>query len=199
MDRFQEIFLLIAGVLAIVFSNNLINGCVDAVNVLFNSIRRRDILNNSFKNLCIKLSFFFSLILFVFATSYGGVSPHPVWRVAAVTVSYLVLKEIVFLLSSWFSGKKKEFTLAKLFSISAFTLFFWSSLPVAALSTFSLEHFETVAIIYFGLLFAYFFSVYLKHLYKILISSGFSLFSAFLYLCAFELLPTVVAIKELIS
>lgn len=190
--------LLLAALLAVVFHNRLIEGWVSAASALFNSIRRKDIFDNSFKRRCIFLSFAIPSVLYGAAIALGA-SSRPLWVVLVVLLVYFILREAVLRLSVWFSGKKKEFDYARIISYSAFSLIFIAAVPVVALSVLEVADIRIFVDVYLGLIFVFFYAIYLKHLYKILISTGFSLFSSILYLCALEILPAFVAIKELTS
>lgn len=192
------VILLLAALLAIVFHSRLIEGWSSAAGVLLSNIRRKDVFDNAFKRNCIVLSFAIPSVLYGAAIALGE-SSRPLWFVMVVLAVYFLLREIVLRLSVWFSGRKKEFDLARIISYSAFSLIFLTALPVVALSVLEVGNIRIFVDIYLGLIFGFFYAIYLKHLHKILISSGFSLFSSILYLCALEMLPALVAVKELTS
>lgn len=190
------IILLLATLLAVLFHRRLIEGWSSAANTLFSAIRRKDIFDNTNKRRSIVFSFAIPSIFYGAAIHYGG-NTRPLWVVLVVLALYFILREIALRLSSWFTGKKQEFDLARMIAYSAFSLIFVSSVPIVALYALGVEDIRIFTNVYLGVFFTFFYAIYLKCLYKILISTGFSLFSSILYLCALEILPTFVAIKEL--
>lgn len=192
------IVLLLATLLAIVFHCRLVEGWRSAADTLFNSFLRKAVFDNSHIRNSIVISFAITSVLYGTAIALEE-SSRPLWFVMVVLAVYFILRESVLRLSLWFSGKKKEFDLARIISYSAFSLIFLTALPVVVLSVLEVETIRIFTDIYLGLIFGFFYAIYLKNLYKILISSGFSIFSSILYLCALEMLPALVAIKELTS
>ena len=190
------IILLLATLLAVLFHKRLIEGWSSAANTLFSAIPRKDIYDNTHKRRSIVYSFAIPSIFYC-ASIYFGENTRPLWVVLVVLALYFILREIVLRLSSWYSGKKQEFDLARIISYSAFSLIFISSVPIVALYALGVEGIRIFTNVYLGVFFTFFYAIYLKCLYKILISAGFSLFSSILYLCALEILPAFVAIKEL--
>ena len=190
------IILLLATLLAVMFHRRLAEGWSGAASTLFSPVRRKDIFDNSYKRKCIVFSFAIPSI-FYGAAIYFGENTRPLWVVLVVLALYFILREIVLRLSSWYSGKKQEFDLARIISYSSFSLIFISAVPIVALYALGVEDIRIFTNIYLGVFLTFFYAIYLNCLYKILISTGFSLFSSILYLCALEILPTFVAIKEL--
>lgn len=193
------IFLIVSAFLAVILHNRLMEGWECSVGMLFNNIRRRDIFDNRARTDCIWTSFAISFIIYAVSIAYGGVGSSSLWSVVTILLVFFLFREAVFFIVIWFSGRKKEITMVKMVSVSAFSLIFCASFPVALFSVFDLQGVLWMVSAYLVASLVLFISVYLKNVFKILISSGFSLFFSILYLCALEILPICVVIKALTS
>lgn len=193
------VFLVVSAFLAAILHNRLMEGWGCSIGMLFNNIRRRDIFDNRFKTDCIWTSFAVSFVIYAVSIAYGGIGNSSLWRVILILLSFFIFREIVFSAMIWFSGRKKEVTMVKMLSISSFSIIFCASFPVAIFSGFDLQGVRWAVAGYLGVGLVLFLSVYLKDVFKILISSGFSLSFSILYLCALEILPICVVIKALTS
>lgn len=194
-----SLFLTLFAFLAVLLHSSLFKGWEYSVGMLFNSIRRREIFKNESRKECIRMSCIFSAVLYSASLSFGKVSPDSLWSILTALLVLVLFRELTYSAFAWFSGKKKEISVIRTISVSAFSLIFISSLPVAVLSAFNLEGVRWAVLLYLGAGLVFFFTFYLKTAIKILISSGFSLFFSILYLCTLEILPICVAVKAVTS
>ena len=194
-----SLFLAVFAFIAILMHGRLFRGWEYSIGMLFNSIRRREIFKNEDRKGCIRLSCIFSAVLYSASLSFGKVSPGSLWNILSVLLVLALFRELTYSAFAWFSDKKQEISIMRTASVSAFSLIFVSSLPVALFSIFNLEGIRWAVLLYLGAGLAFFFTFYLKTTIKILISSGFSLFFSILYLCTLEILPICVAVKAVTS
>lgn len=190
-----SLFLAVFAFIAILMHGRLFRGWEYSIGMLFNSIRRREIFKNEERKECIRLSCIFSAIIYSAILSFGEVSPGPLWNSLAVLLALALFRDLTYSTFAWLSGKKKEISEMRTTSVSAFSLIFIASLPVALFSIFNLESVRWAVLLYLGAGLVFFFTFYLKSAIKILISAGFSLFFSILYLCTLEILPICVAVK----
>lgn len=190
-----SLFLIIFAFLAVLLHGKLFRGWEYSAGMLFNSMRRKEILNNDARKDCIRLSCIFSAIFYSASLSFGEVSPGSLWSILTVLLALALFRDLTYNAFAWFSGKKKEISEMRMISVSSFSLIFIASLPVALFSIFNLESVRWAVLLYLGAGLVFFFTFYLKCAVKILISSGFSLFFSILYLCTLEILPICVAVK----
>ena len=178
-------------VLFIIFNRRVINATICSFLVLTDKRKIREIFNENYNNVSIQVTFLICLPLLSFILCRSGVAAHGFLLTLATFAGFFVFKQLAFLIMSWLWGKKETVQTVNRLHFAAMIMVTLISIPVPVTLRIIPEMGHIVVLICLGVIFLVWYLLYLIKSVGIFISSGFSHFLGFLYLCCLELLPVI--------
>ncbi len=192
------IMLLAIAFLAIVLFRRVAATLAGSFILLFSDARKDDVLKDNSRNVTAFLITVLLIPVYSYILTVTGVSTHDVWMTLVVLVSLFVFRALLFLVLSVSEGggfvsemrsdSDSTFILLMTLSLPAY-------IPVAVFHSAG----QGFSAVYLAIVAAVCIAVYLIKCFRRIISSRFSLFFCFLYLCTLEILPIAVVVKLLVS
>ena len=178
-------------VLFIIFNRRVINATFGSFSVLTDKRKIREVFNENYNNVSIRVTFLICLPLLSFIFCRSGVAAHGFLLTLAAFAGFFLFKQLSFLIMSWLWGKKEAVQNVYRLNFSATIMVTLTSLPVPVILRIIPDMGHIVVLICLGVIFLVWCLLYLIKSMGIFISSGFSHFLGFLYLCGLELLPVI--------
>ena len=178
-------------VLFIIFNRRVINAVFCSFSVLTNKRRIREIFNENYNNVSIRVTFLICLPLLSFILYRTGVAAYGFLITLAALAVFFLFKQISFLIMSWLWGRKEVVHTVSRLNYATVIMVTLTSIPVAVMLRIIPDVGYMVVLITLGVIFIVWYLLYLIKSVEIFISSGFSHFLGFLYLCGLELLPVI--------
>ncbi|NLX40612.1 MAG: DUF4271 domain-containing protein [Bacteroidales bacterium] len=178
-------------VLFIIFNRRVINATFCSFSVLTDKRKIREVFNENYNNVSIRVTFLICLPLLSFILCRSGVAAHGFLLTLAAFAGFFLFKQLSFLVMSWLWGKKEAVQSVYRLNFSTAIIVTLTSLPVPVILRIVPDMGHIVVLICLGVIFLVWYLLYLIKSMRIFISSGFSHFLGFLYLCGLELLPVI--------
>lgn len=177
--------------LFIIFNRRVIHGTFCSFSVLTDKRKIREVFNEHYNNVSIRVTFLICLPLLSFIICRSGVAEYGFLLTLAAFVAYFLFKQLAFLIIAWLWGQKEAIQTIYRLHFAAATMVALTSLPVPVILRFLPDIGDIPVLICLGVIFLVWYILYLVKAVGIFISSGFSHFLCFLYLCGLELLPVI--------
>jgi hypothetical protein len=178
-------------VLFIIFNRRVINATICSFLVLTDKRKIREIFNENYNNVSIQVTFLICLPLLSFILCRSGVAAHGFLLTLVVFIGFFIFKQLSFWMMSWLWGKKETVLTVYRLHLAAMIMVTLISILVPVTLRIIPEMGHIVVLICLGVIFLVWCLLYLIKSMGIFISSGFSHFLGFLYLCGLELLPVI--------
>ncbi len=177
--------------LLIIFNRRVIHGIFCSFSVLTDKRKIREVFNEHYNNVSIRVTFLICLPLLSFIICRSGVAKYGFLLTLAAFVAYFLFKQLSFLIIAWLWGQKEAVQTIYRLNFAATIMVALTSLPVPVILRFMPDMAHITVLICLGAIFLVWYLIYLVKSVAIFISSGFSHFLGFLYLCGLELLPVI--------
>lgn len=182
-------------VLILLCSKRLAQGLMSSLNVLFTKKQKDDLFLDKYTYGSVIISYLICIPLLVFILSRLGVWKYNFLVMLAVMLGYNILKTLFFRCLAWLSSDKET-----IISVEKVYLCMVVISTVAMLLPFGLFLLITqMSSLFAGIICAGLFLIcliaFFIRSFQMIISSGFSLFFWFLYLCTLEILPICLVFK----
>lgn len=194
----KNITLIVVAVMAIVFFRQVAGTFLKSFELLFSENRRDEVLDDSSYGYLAALTIMLLIPAYSFLLKATGASTRSFWITMAVIASFILFRSLMFAIMAWVGGDYGLNSL-KRHSDSTFILMMAISLPIYLVSILLPEDRQALPVTCIIIIAALCFLTYLVAGTKRIMSSRFSRFFCFLYLCTLEILPMAVVVKILVS
>jgi hypothetical protein len=181
-------------VIFIIFNRRVINATFCSFLVLTDKRKIREVFNENYNNVSIRVTFLICLPLLSFILCRAGVAIHGFLLTLAALVVFFIFKQLSFLAMSWLWGKKETVQTVYRLHFAAMIMVTLTSILVPITLRIIPDMGHIAVLVCLGLIFIVWYLLYLIKCIGIFISSGFSHFLGFLYLCGLELLPVILLV-----
>lgn len=192
------IMLIVVAVVALIMFRRVASTVAGSFQVLFSDAGKDNVLKDSSYGYLSLLTTVILIPVYSFVLTATGVSNRGIWLTIMIVAGLLVFRLIMFWILAG-AGNEPGVYMLKKHSDSAFILMMALTLPVYLLSICLAPDRQGVPAVYIAAVAALCLTVYFAICAKRILSSGFSHFFCFLYLCTLEILPIVVVVKILVS
>lgn len=199
----EDLVLSVCGVLLLLIFLFFYKREIQALSVSFESLflkkAEKDFFLDRFTLSSIVITFLIAIPLFTFMTSREDIWNKNFLFMLMVIIAYNIVKELIFKILAWVSGKREA-----IMSLERMSLCGTIMITVLMLIPFGLSFLfppmkgTVCGWIFAGIALICLIFYYVRG-YQIIISSGFSHFLWFLYLCALELLPVCLVFKGFVA